>query len=204
MAGFSETGLRRSEGGESSREVKSPNRRADRIECRRMFRIFLLILIPYALVLVGVALAEGAGAARRQTRPCARRANPMRVLVIGATGGTGRELVQQALAQGHQVTAFVRDPAKLADRACESARRERRRPRLRDGGSGDARAGRGAQRARAQALLLSEQDSIGRHAQYSSGDEGVRRAAADLRDGARDRQQRRAAGIAAHILSSCR
>lgn len=37
----------------------------------------------------------------------------MRLLVIGATGGTGRELVQQALAQGHQVTAFVRNPAKL-------------------------------------------------------------------------------------------
>ena len=37
----------------------------------------------------------------------------MRVLVIGATGGTGRQLVQQALALGHQVTAFVRDPAKL-------------------------------------------------------------------------------------------
>ena len=37
----------------------------------------------------------------------------MRLLVIGATGGTGRELVQQALAQGHQVTAFVRDPARL-------------------------------------------------------------------------------------------
>ncbi|HKP02887.1 MAG TPA: SDR family oxidoreductase [Chthoniobacterales bacterium] len=37
----------------------------------------------------------------------------MRLLVIGATGGTGRELVQQALAQGHLVTAFVRNPAKL-------------------------------------------------------------------------------------------
>ena len=37
----------------------------------------------------------------------------MRLLVIGATGGTGRALVQQALAQGHQVTAFVRDPARL-------------------------------------------------------------------------------------------
>ena len=37
----------------------------------------------------------------------------MRVLVIGATGGTGRELVQQALAGGHHVTAFVRNPAKL-------------------------------------------------------------------------------------------
>ena len=39
--------------------------------------------------------------------------NRVRVLVVGATGGTGRQLVQQALDQGHQVTAFVRDPAKL-------------------------------------------------------------------------------------------
>lgn len=38
----------------------------------------------------------------------------MNVLVFGASGRTGRELVQQALAQGHIVTAFVRDPAKLA------------------------------------------------------------------------------------------
>jgi putative NADH-flavin reductase len=37
----------------------------------------------------------------------------LRVLVIGATGGTGRQLVQQALEQGHQVTAFVRNPARL-------------------------------------------------------------------------------------------
>ncbi len=37
----------------------------------------------------------------------------MRVLVIGATGGTGRQLVAQALERGHEVTAFVRDPDKL-------------------------------------------------------------------------------------------
>jgi putative NADH-flavin reductase len=37
----------------------------------------------------------------------------MKVLVFGASGGTGRELVRQALAQGHIVSAFVRDPAKL-------------------------------------------------------------------------------------------
>ena len=36
-----------------------------------------------------------------------------RLLILGATGGTGRELVVQALAAGHEVTAFVRDPAKL-------------------------------------------------------------------------------------------
>ena len=34
----------------------------------------------------------------------------MKLFVIGATGGTGRELVQQALKRGHHVTAFVRSP----------------------------------------------------------------------------------------------
>jgi uncharacterized protein YbjT (DUF2867 family) len=37
----------------------------------------------------------------------------MNVVVFGATGSVGRELVKQALEQGHVVTAFVRDPAKL-------------------------------------------------------------------------------------------
>jgi putative NADH-flavin reductase len=37
----------------------------------------------------------------------------MRVLIFGATGGTGRELVSQALERGHAVSAFVRSPAKL-------------------------------------------------------------------------------------------
>lgn len=37
----------------------------------------------------------------------------MNLLIFGATGGTGRELVKQALAQGHTVTAFVRDASKL-------------------------------------------------------------------------------------------
>jgi NAD(P)-dependent dehydrogenase (short-subunit alcohol dehydrogenase family) len=37
----------------------------------------------------------------------------MRILIFGATGGTGRELVTQALEQGHEVTAFIRSPAKL-------------------------------------------------------------------------------------------
>lgn len=37
----------------------------------------------------------------------------MNVVVFGATGGTGRAVVQAALAEGHRVTAFVRDAAKL-------------------------------------------------------------------------------------------
>lgn len=43
----------------------------------------------------------------------------MRVLVLGATGATGRHLVEQALAQGHQVTALARNPAKLHRRSPE-------------------------------------------------------------------------------------
>jgi putative NADH-flavin reductase len=37
----------------------------------------------------------------------------MRLLIFGATGGTGRNLVSQGLEQGCQVTAFVRDPGRL-------------------------------------------------------------------------------------------
>jgi len=38
----------------------------------------------------------------------------MRLTVFGATGKTGLEIVKQALDGGHQVTAFVRDPARMA------------------------------------------------------------------------------------------
>jgi len=37
----------------------------------------------------------------------------MKLFVIGATGRTGREFVQQALATGHHVTAFVRSPENI-------------------------------------------------------------------------------------------
>ncbi len=40
----------------------------------------------------------------------------MRLLVFGATGGTGRALLDQGLAQGHQMTAFVRNSAALEAR----------------------------------------------------------------------------------------
>jgi putative NADH-flavin reductase len=38
---------------------------------------------------------------------------PWRVLVVGATGGTGRELVAQGLERGHSVTAFARRPERV-------------------------------------------------------------------------------------------
>lgn len=37
----------------------------------------------------------------------------MNLLIFGATGGTGRELIRQALETGHSITAFVRNPKKV-------------------------------------------------------------------------------------------
>ena len=37
----------------------------------------------------------------------------MKLVVLGATGGTGLEIVRQAIEQGHSVTAFVRSPEPL-------------------------------------------------------------------------------------------
>lgn len=40
----------------------------------------------------------------------------MKLTVLGATGGVGREIVSHALTAGHEVTAVVRDPARMAQR----------------------------------------------------------------------------------------
>jgi putative NADH-flavin reductase len=37
----------------------------------------------------------------------------MKLVVLGATGGTGLEIVRQAVERGHSVTAFVRSPGRL-------------------------------------------------------------------------------------------
>ncbi len=72
----------------------------------------LLIFILYA---VGLSMAL----ARAGYRSSARRSmdappqHPTRLLVVGATGGTGRRLVAQALERGFRVTALVRNPARL-------------------------------------------------------------------------------------------
>jgi putative NADH-flavin reductase len=48
----------------------------------------------------------------------------MRLFILGATGITGRQLVEQGLSRGHEITAFVRSPEKLAPaRAGLSVRR---------------------------------------------------------------------------------
>jgi putative NADH-flavin reductase len=75
-------------------------------------KIFLIFFVLYAIALT-FALARKAPK-RRNAKPASRGwGNRLRILIIGATGGTGRQLVQQALEQGHQVTAFVRKPKKL-------------------------------------------------------------------------------------------
>ena len=38
----------------------------------------------------------------------------MRIVIFGSTGRTGKHLIEQALAQGHFVTAFARTPSKLS------------------------------------------------------------------------------------------
>ncbi|MFE2553089.1 NAD(P)-dependent oxidoreductase [Streptomyces sp. NPDC059355] len=40
----------------------------------------------------------------------------MQLTLLGATGPIGRQVLQQALAAGHRVTALVRDPARLPQR----------------------------------------------------------------------------------------
>jgi uncharacterized protein YbjT (DUF2867 family) len=39
----------------------------------------------------------------------------MKIIIFGATGATGKQVVLQGLTLGHSVTAFVRDKNKLAD-----------------------------------------------------------------------------------------
>src|SRR6266446_4765225 len=47
------------------------------------------------------------GAGRSETR------GSMKLIVLGATGSTGLEIVRQAMEHGHSVTAFVRSPERL-------------------------------------------------------------------------------------------
>jgi putative NADH-flavin reductase len=54
----------------------------------------------------------------------------VKVLIIGATGATGRVLMREALEQGHEVTALARDPSALAP--------EDHRPRVLQGNALDA------------------------------------------------------------------
>lgn len=72
----------------------------------------LLLLIVYAVGLLSALALSGyrSGVARSSEAPLA---SPTRILIVGATGGTGRRLVAQALERGFWVTALARNPSKL-------------------------------------------------------------------------------------------
>lgn len=65
-------------------------------------RVLMLAFLSSALLATGTASAAEAPA----------RAAKKTLLVIGATGGTGREVVRQAQARGYKVRALVRDEGK--------------------------------------------------------------------------------------------
>ncbi len=80
-----------------------------------MRNMLLLALFTLYAAMLSIHLARSGFRARAHSAPspAAARHRPSRVLVVGATGGTGRELVTQALARGCEVTALARDPARL-------------------------------------------------------------------------------------------
>jgi putative NADH-flavin reductase len=72
------------------------------------------LFVVYALALsVGLHM-KGLRARVPVAAPAPSRSpRATRVLIVGATGGTGRQLVAQALERGHQVTALARNRAAL-------------------------------------------------------------------------------------------
>jgi nucleoside-diphosphate-sugar epimerase len=73
----------------------------------------LLLFFVYAIVLAAGLAREGLRSTI--TIPVAPSGEPLtRVLIVGATGGTGRQLLAQALEHGYVVTVLVRDPGALS------------------------------------------------------------------------------------------
>ena len=73
----------------------------------------LLLFILYAVALSAALAWAGHWSQTAAPSGGGPRYHPTRVLIVGATGGTGRQLVAQALKRGYAVTAFVRDPSRL-------------------------------------------------------------------------------------------
>jgi putative NADH-flavin reductase len=73
--------------------------------------ILLGLFIVYAIAL---SVALGRAGLRSPVTIAAPPVQPIaRILLIGATGGTGRQLLAQVLERGYHVTALVRNPAKF-------------------------------------------------------------------------------------------
>jgi uncharacterized protein YbjT (DUF2867 family) len=82
-------------------------RRAGEVEMK-----LLALFIVFAIALL-VALRRKGVRASMPGQAEASRTRPSKLLIVGATGGTGRELVRQALERGFEVTAVARDPSKV-------------------------------------------------------------------------------------------
>ena len=74
----------------------------------KLFLLFLLYAMALSVGLGRRGLRSAAGSVQSTGEE-----RPTRVLIVGATGGTGRQLVEQALERGHTVTALARDPSAL-------------------------------------------------------------------------------------------
>lgn len=72
----------------------------------------LLALVVYAVLLLIALAVIGHRSVSLDTATGARD-KPERILIIGATGRTGRHLIAQALERGYAVTAFARDPTSI-------------------------------------------------------------------------------------------
>ena len=84
-----------------------------------LFLLFLLYAMALSVGLGRRGLRSAGGTV--EPKPEGR---PTRVLIVGATGGTGRQLVEQALERGHIVTALARDPSALRVRDSPRHRRQ--------------------------------------------------------------------------------
>lgn len=73
---------------------------------------FLLVFLVYAIAF-SIALAGAGHLARTVASRGEAGKRPERILIVGATGGTGRQLVLQALERGYTVTALARNPSRL-------------------------------------------------------------------------------------------
>jgi len=76
----------------------------------------ITVLLSFAFYAIALTLLLAHAAYRSRNMPdedTPPRSRPTRLLIVGATGGTGRQLVMQALERGYMVTAFVRDSSRL-------------------------------------------------------------------------------------------
>src|SRR5216117_2642764 len=74
------------------------------------------LLISFAFYAIALSLVLAHAAYRSKNAPnrdATSRNRPTRLLIAGATGGTGRQLVMQALERGYVVTALVRGSSRL-------------------------------------------------------------------------------------------